>query len=233
MEHRSVKECTKPYDDYEVTPGKDIGNLFDWDDFPFDTPSTVIEGQRNKSHPLAETQRKVACPSCDTKGKEPCSSCNGQGKIRANNQLSQCSRCRGKGEVKCNRCAASGYLLAYYEMKITWETLHSVRWYQNSFLPEKIIRQMPDKDIFYEANLNWTNDIFLTSYGNLFQTIVEDSPYRFEKHVQQQYQDGHFSKLKDATLMRRLKFLIRYINIKQTDYVLDGYINKEDRNKGR
>jgi hypothetical protein len=233
MEHRSVEEHTKPYDDFESVPGQDIGNLFDWDDFPFEPPSTIIEGQRSKSHPLSKTQRKVACPLCDAEGKQQCSSCNGRGQILANNKTSQCSRCRGKGKIKCTKCAGSGYLLSYYEMKITWETIHSIGWYQNSFLPDKIIQRMPNKDTFFDANLHWTNDIFLTSYGNLFQTILQESPVKFEKNVQQQYQDGHFAKLKDATVMRRLKCLIRYVNISQTDYQLDGYVNKEERNKGK
>ncbi len=39
-----------------------------------------------------------------------------------------------------------------------------------------------------------TNDTFLTSYADLFRIISENSPVRFEKGIQQQYQDNHFIK---------------------------------------
>jgi hypothetical protein len=232
MEHRSVEQRSKPYRG-ESVPGKTVGNIFDWKGSLFEPPSTILQNKRVKLQPLTETQQKVKCPSCNTKGKQLCSSCGGLGIVVKNQKINHCSLCHGTGEISCSRCASTAYLLTYDEMKLTWHTLHSVSYYQNSFLPEKLIRQMPNKPIFFDDNRDWTNDIFLTSYGDLFQFLGEHSPFHFEKGIQQQYQDEHFIKLKESTAIRRLKCLIRCINIQETDYKLEGYLNKTERKKSK
>jgi hypothetical protein len=231
MEHRSISQRQRPYNG-ESAPGKRYKNIFDLTDSDIQTPSTIIKGERTKSYPLKETQTKQKCRFCNTEGKQQCSSCNGRGIIIKNNNTNQCSHCRGRGLINCNQCNSAAYLLVYDEVKVTWHTIHSVDYYQNTFLPTNMIQKMPDKPIFYDGSCEWTNDIFLTSFGELYR-VIGDSPVHFEKGIQQQYQDKHFIKLEPSSVIRRLKCLIRYIEIRETDYKLDGHINETERNKGK
>lgn len=230
MEHRSIEQRVKPYRG-ETTPGKRSANPFDWKDPQFEPSSTIVEGYRTKSFPLEQTQQKVKCTSCDADGKQLCSLCNGRGQVYKNNNISQCSRCSGRGYTSCSRCAGTAYLLVYDQLNIKWNTEHSTQFYQDTFLPEKTIRKTPNKPTFYERDVDWMNDIFLTSYDDLYEEIAK-SPVRFEKGIQQQYQDFHFIKLKDSTVIRRLKILIRYIDVEEIEYQLDGFTNDTERHKG-
>ena len=231
MEHRSTEQRTKPYRG-EKAPGKRQANLFQWKDSQYERSSANVENQVTKSFPLTETYQKIKCQACDANGKKLCNLCNGRGHVMRNNNISQCSRCSGSGYTGCDRCASTAYLLVYDQLNIKWHTERSKQFYQNTFLPEKTIRETQNKPIFYEKDSEWTNDIFLTSYDDLFQVIAEKSPVRFEKGIQQQYQDFHFIKLKESTVIRRLKILIRYINVLEIDYKLEGFTNNTKRHQG-
>jgi len=232
MEHRSIEWKTRPYRG-ESVPGIHIDNVFNWKDFPFDTPSTAIPKKRTRSHTLTDTQHKIMCSSCNGQGKQHCSSCNGTGNVARAQGTLRCSHCHGKGNVNCDKCATSGYLLSWAIMTMTWHTLHSIGIYQNTFLPEKIIRKIPGKPTFYENDMEWTNDIFLLNYGNLYRIITEKSSLDFGQGIQQQYQNCHFAKLTNSMLIRKLKCLIRKVDIIETNYKLDGYVNKSERNRGK
>jgi hypothetical protein len=231
MEHRSVEWKTRPYRN-ESVPSKGVDNVFDWTNFSFDTPPTIISKDRIRSHVLTDTQRKTMCSLCNGQGKQHCTSCNGVGNIASGPRSTRCSRCHGAGKLNCAQCAASGHLLSWAVMAIKWHTIHSVGVYQNTFLPEEIIRRIPNKSIFYENDMKWTNDVFLLHYGNLYKTITENSPVDFGLGIQQQYQDYHLAKLENSMIIRQLKCLIREVDIIETDYKLDGYVNTSEQNKG-
>jgi hypothetical protein len=117
-------------------------------------------------------------------------------------------------------------------MKLTWYSIRSTDFYQNSFLPKDIIYSIPNKSPLYENDCDWTNDIFLVNYGNLYKSVIEKSPLDFGQGIQQQYQDKHFAKLKPNMTIRRLKCLIRQVDIVETDYKLDRYRNQVEPHIG-
>ena len=236
MEHRSVEWKERPYRD-EPAPGQPLLDIFNVKDLPFETPGTIIKGTPKLSHPLEYTQRKITCTSCTGKGRTPCGSCYGQGQgILRNNQTTQCSKCRGQGTLNCTKCIGSGFLLTFAVLTVEWNTIHTEACYQNTFLPEKFILNRLKKSVFYDEDYEWNNSLFLTGYGTLYETIGARSPpdlaKKFGQDIQKQYQT-HFARLKDQMMICRIKCLIRQVEIIETDYQLEGYINKSERHSGK
>ena len=233
MEHRTVAWHTRPYRGDPV-PGKDVGDPFSRKGFAAETPRTTIKKKCMKSFPLTDTQSKIVCTLCSGTCKQQCDSCHGGGQVSCCMKSSVCSHCHGSGEVKCGECGACGYLLRWATLNITWHSIESVSCYQDekdTFLPENIIRKLPRKPVFYENDLEWNNDIFLLGYGTLFQTIGESSPVDFGTELQKQYQ-SHYIQLQDSMVIRRIKCLIRRVDMIRTDYQLDDFVNRSQRNKG-
>jgi len=121
-------------------------------------------------------------------------------------------------------------------LTVEWNTKKTVSPYQNTFLPEKKIRRRLKKKIFFDADREWDNHIFLTNYPNLYETIAICSPpnlaKKFGQDIQKQYQT-HFAALKPSQKMRKMKILIRKVDIIETDYQLEGYTNKSGTHKGK
>ncbi|CAF0721831.1 unnamed protein product [Adineta steineri] len=236
MEYRSVKTEERPYKG-ESVGGQVVGNLFDLKDLPIQTPQTDIEGTRETSCPLVNTQRKVICSQCNGKGKQQCASCAGQGHLipcGCGNDT-QCSTCHGTGNLNCTKCVGACFLLRWEVLTIKWETIQTVSPYQNTFLPKRKIRFRPKKKVFFDADHDWTNHIFLTNYPDLYETIATHTPpdmaKKFGQDIQKQYQT-HYARLKPSTIMRKMKILIRQVNIIEVDYQLEGYTNKNGTHKG-
>ena len=236
MEHRSVEWKEKPYRGESAT-GQPLLDIFNLKDLPFETPATVIRGTQKVSHSLEYTQRKIACTSCTGKGSAPCGSCYGQGHVIPRcNQRTQCSKCHGQGTLNCTKCKGSGFLLTLAVLTVEWNTIHTEACYQNTFLPEKLILKRLKKSVFYDEDYEWNNSLFLTGYGTLYETIGARSPpdlaKKFGQDIQKQYHT-HFARLKKQMIIRRMKCLIRQVEIIETDYQLEGYINKSEQHSGK
>ena len=235
MEQRSVEWRTKPYTN-EETPGKTLGNIFHWEDLPFETPRADLEREVKASCPLKDTQCKIRCTSCNGKGTQPCPSCHGQGHIIPRSGGSTlCPRCRGQGRLNCSTCTGSGLCLKWAVLTVKWNSFNTVSCCQNTFLPEKMIRRRLNKSIFFDGEQEWANNIFLTSYNELYQNIhgrvPADLSDKLGKELQKQYQT-HFIQKKQSTLIRRIKCLIRQVDIIEVDYRLEGYVNKGEQHRG-
>lgn len=231
MEHRSIVWKERPYRD-ESVPGQAVLDIFNVKDLPFETPGTVVKGTLKIEHPLEHTQRKIMCPLCTGKGSTPCSPCYGQGQvIPRNNNRTQCSKCHGQGKLNCTKCKGSGFLLTFAVLTVGWNTIHTEACYQNTFLPEKLILKRLKKSVFYDEDKEWNNSLFLTGLGALYDTISAQSPpdlaKKFGQDIQKQYQT-HFARLKDQMMIRRIKCLIRQVEIIEVDYQLKGYVNKSE-----
>ena len=236
MERRTVKWEERPYRG-ESTPGKLLPDIFNLQDLPFDTPETVIKGNQKVACPLEDTQRKVACNSCTGKGKMSCDSCYGHGHvIPRNNNRTQCSKCHGQGTLNCTKCMGSGSLLTWAVLTVEWNTIDTKACYQNTFLPEKMILTRLKKSILYDDDLEWNNSLFLTNFGTLYETILARSPEdlakRFGQDIQKQYQT-HYARIKDQMIIRRMKCLIRQVDIIEMEYQLEGYTNKSEQHSGK
>jgi hypothetical protein len=235
MEQRSVKWEERPYDG-ESVPGKPLGNLRELKNLPFDPPQTDIERTITQSCPLEETERKVTCNLCSGKGKLQCTSCYGQGYVIARNSgNTQCSRCHGAGKLDCKKCKGSGSLITWAVLTCKWDTIHSKSCCQNTFLPEDMILKRLKKKTFFDDDREWNGSLFLTNYGTLYERISAcippDLAKKFGQDIQKQYQT-HLARLRESMLIPRLKCLIRQVDIIETDYQLEGYVNKSDRHNG-
>ena len=225
MEQRSVEWKTEAYRS-ESTPAEPLGNIFGWkEDNLSEPPKTNLAKEITRTGRLRKTQKKILCTSCQGEKGMRCHSCHGQNSAR-------CSTCQGSGKLKCKTCLGTGILLQYASMKISWKTIHSVDTYQNTYLPMKRITKVTNKTIFREYDQEWLNSMFLLNYSTLFDDIARYSPVDFRKDIQQQYQDYHYAKVDPSTIIRRVKILIRSLDILQVDYQLEGFVSDSNRHKG-
>lgn len=233
MEKRTPIWCTRAYRG-EKTLGKNVDDIFLWSNDAWQTPSTSLDGSASRTYDVEESMSKISCSTCGGTGQVFCTSCHGTGRRLADKGISTtCSRCNEKGRAPCKLCEQSGYLLRYLALKFDWYGLHSVGVYQNSFLPEKNVRRVQKKPIFYECDASWSNDPFLIDYGNLLKRIQENAAFDFVPFVHEQYQQNHFSKLPKSVMIAKMKVLIRTLDINEVEYQLEGYINSNERHAGK
>ncbi|CAF3924966.1 unnamed protein product, partial [Rotaria magnacalcarata] len=238
MENRTLEWTTKPYRG-EDTPNLAVENLFQWEENSFVYPRTDVEGIVKKSYPLEDTQTKIMCGFCRGQGAQKCARCYGQGHLIPQNGYStRCVACNGQGKLNCTHCDGSGLLLKVATLKFEWESISSVSCYQNTFLPDKLIRLRRNKAVVFDSDIEWKSSMVLTSFPGFIETIQERTPGDFSdkliKDIQKQYQT-HYIQLKKPTQsnrITRIKCLIRQVDVLEVDYRLDGYINKVGRNKG-
>ncbi|CAF3286972.1 unnamed protein product [Rotaria socialis] len=238
MENRTLEWTTKPYRD-EDTPNRTVGNIFDWDDISFDCPRADVEGIVKKSYPLEDTQAKIVCGFCRGQGAQKCAQCYGQGHfIPQNGYSTRCLACNGQGTLSCVHCDRSGFLLKVATLKFEWESINSVNCYQNTFLPDKLIRLRRNKPVVFDGAIKWNSSMVLTNFPELIETLQGQTPGdlsdKLIKDIQKQYLT-HYIRLKKPTQSNRItkiKCLVRQVDVIEIDYRLDGYINKVGRNKG-
>jgi hypothetical protein len=244
MERRWVEWKTKPYQD-EPVPNRPVGHVFD--DHKFDMPPTVIEGKQTTTRDLPNCQMAKQCDTCKGAGNYKCSVCVGKGRCNCtrcfhrgyhgNGSIcttchgtgtTRCQTCQERGVINCERCGTKGKLLVWPTINVEWNTVYSVDFAQNTFLPFKKVPKAGGKQNFYNGDETWHKSKNLASYSDLYPQISQQSPVQFQGILNEQYVKNHLNKMRDDMNIAKLKCKIDRIAIDEIDYKVPGYVNKTD-----
>ena len=222
-----------------------------------ESSETLPNTQRVISCPDCSGNGTTGCYSCSGKGRRTCWSCSGSGNRSDGRRCSSCngsgsslcSTCHGSMKVPCRRCATVGRLLRWAVIHARWHTEQSIGCISNTFLPHDEIKKangkvmiLPkpntenvDKDGFPWASSDncktWTRHPTLENYQGLYSLLTQEE-MDFKNHINEHYVKFHFQQLTQDMHIRRLKIEIQKLSIKEYDYTIGNYLNKNPK-KGK
>lgn len=201
----------------------------------FDIPSTKTESKLKASVDLSRSFNKIQCPDCGGTGNKRCTACfgTGHGVVSGNNNV--CLVCSGSGFVTCGRCKHVGSVLIYANLNITWYTIHSDLYLQNTELPERRFKSAGLREVFYDRDEGWAKENAFNTFApssNLKQLIEKSSAAKFWNDIEKQYLEKHLSKVTESMKMQRVQIYIEKLTILEVDYSLGSYVNERKNRKG-
>ncbi|CAF0964133.1 unnamed protein product [Didymodactylos carnosus] len=154
MEKRSVVLKEQAFDN-RPTPGEDLEDMFN-DKYAYAASETVVSEKTRGSIDLLNTRKKVICPSCQGKGLKPCLLCNESG-VKLGKP---CLMCNGQGSSVCTRCSKVGHVVQWNKLTVEWNTVYSVTYPRNTFLPDSCIHKTEGKLKTSESTTPAQNGMF-------------------------------------------------------------------------